>query len=93
MSFKYASLHIGNAQLHLQILKHCHILFKCLLSLLSLAHVTSILYIAAGKSCLQRSIQAGLPCIRENGSCKIFSCHVTFSRIPCFNEVTGQTQA
>ena len=33
----------------------------------------------ADKSCLQRLIQAGLPCIQEND---IFTCHVTVSRIP-----------
>ena len=34
-----------------------------------------------GKNCLQRPIQAGLSCIRENGICEIFTCQVTCSQI------------
>ena len=61
---------------------------KRLLPSPSLAHVISIVYIlpnVVGKSCLQRPIQVGLPCIWKNNICGIFACHVMFSQIPCLD--------
>jgi hypothetical protein len=46
-----------------------------LLPSLSLAHAISILqiHLDVGKSCLQRPIQAGPPCLWENNTCDIFT--------------------
>ena len=37
-----------------------------------------------GKSCLQRTIQADLPCIQENDMYNNLTYHMIFSQIPCF---------
>ena len=68
----------------LQILKHHHILFKSLLSLLTLAHATSILQIHVVENhCLQRLFSASLPCIWENNICDNFMCHVNKLHVQC----------
>ena len=59
-----------------------------IIPLFSLAHPTRILYLhrnVVGKSCLQRPIQGGFPCDRENGIFDIFACHVMFAQIPWSN--------
>ena len=68
-------------------LSHSHVTLSFFLFIFKANSISSLLEctwslkkVVIGKSCLQKPIQANLPCIWKNDICDNFTYHVTFSR-------------